>query len=374
MRKITLLVQLITCCLLLMGIAVNKNHRLFGHVLDRPEQEGHVDTIESVGSSDEWVTADGHRVVTTENIAKDITGFAGPIPLNIYLKDNRIDSIEVLENEETPGYMATVIDGGLLNSWDGMTPSQVLTAHVDGVTGATYSSNAIIGSVNRAMEYVNRQDTVATISATVSSQTGATVDSRVSVSFWCSLIVVLVAMILPLFWRNRIYRVVQLVANVVVLGFWCHAFMSLSLLTGFVSNGVDVLVSLVPLLMIIAAFVYPFFNKREYYCSWICPFGSMQELIGRCVPYRVKMPARLIQVLTYFREILWIAIMVVMWLGVGFEIMNYELFTAFLLNQASTVIIVAAVVFALLSAIIPRPYCRFVCPTGSLVKFYQDTK
>ena len=60
--------------------------------------------------------------------------------------------------------------------------------------------------------------------------------------------------------------------------------------------------------------------------------------------------------------------MLLMLLGVGFEWMDYEPFTAFILSSAGVVVIVFAVVILLTSVFVPRPYCRFMCPTGTLLK------
>ena len=60
--------------------------------------------------------------------------------------------------------------------------------------------------------------------------------------------------------------------------------------------------------------------------------------------------------------------MLLMLTGVWSEWMNYELFIAFIFKSASWVIILLAIVFVLLSIFVPRPYCRFVCPMGSLFK------
>jgi polyferredoxin len=35
---------------------------------------------------------------------------------------------------------------------------------------------------------------------------------------------------------------------------------------------------------------------------------------------------------------------------------------------------VLAVAFVLLSIVVPRPYCRFVCPTGTLMKTAEMSK
>ena len=58
--------------------------------------------------------------------------------------------------------------------------------------------------------------------------------------------------------------------------------------------------------------------------------------------------------------------------GIWVSWIDYELFTAFAVDVAPLGVVIAGGVFILLSVWIPRPYCRFVCPTGTLVKISQD--
>ena len=62
------------------------------------------------------------------------------------------------------------------------------------------------------------------------------------------------------------------------------------------------------------------------------------------------------------------ALMICLWTGLWFDWVNYEPFSAFMVESASWVVIAIALAFALLSAIVMRPYCRFVCPMGSMFK------
>ena len=74
-----------------------------------------------------------------------------------------------------------------------------------------------------------------------------------------------------------------------------------------------------------------------------------------------------------FRQLLWAVLMLCLWTGVWFNWIDYEPFSAFVFQSASWVVIVIAVVFVALSTVIARPYCRFVCPTGSLFKYSQQS-
>ena len=75
-----------------------------------------------------------------------------------------------------------------------------------------------------------------------------------------------------------------------------------------------------------------------------------------------------------FRQLLWAALMLCLWSGAWFGWVDTEPFSAFIIQSASVAAIVIAVAFVLLSIVMPRPYCRFVCPMGTLFKIGQSDK
>lgn len=95
---------------------------------------------------------DGVTVVNTTFITQDVKGYNGSVPIKIYIKKNKIQKIEVLKNRETPKYL-TKVKKELLNIWDGLTLKEAKTKQVDTVTGATFTSKALIENVNRGIDY-----------------------------------------------------------------------------------------------------------------------------------------------------------------------------------------------------------------------------
>lgn len=68
------------------------------------------------------------------------------------------------------------------------------------------------------------------------------------------LVVVLLAAIIPLFIKYRQYRMVQQILNVVVLGFWCGSFLNYTSIISYLSNGMNIVALIVPVIMLITAF------------------------------------------------------------------------------------------------------------------------
>ena len=94
---------------------------------------------------------------------------------------------------------------------------------VDGVTGATYSSNAIIANMKLGLQYASKNVKETSLFDKLDLR------AKTIIGF----IVVLMAAIIPLLVKDRRYRIFQLLLNFVVLGLWGGTFLSWSVLVGF---------------------------------------------------------------------------------------------------------------------------------------------
>lgn len=88
-------------------------------------------------------------VVNTTDICPDVIGFAGPTPVEITVTDGKITSVKPLPNDETPGYFRKLTTSNFFKNWDGLTLKQAVDKKVDAISGATYSSRAIIENVRK---------------------------------------------------------------------------------------------------------------------------------------------------------------------------------------------------------------------------------
>lgn len=351
MKKLQQLFLLLACILVLAVAAVQRDGKLLGNRVfsnDKKEAKNKIDTLRTLD--------DGRVIINTTYLAKDVKGFGGTVPLEIYLKKGKVQQVKALHNSETPEFFQEASE--LLNRWNGKTTEQALAMKVDGVTGATYSSNAIIGNMKAGLQYAAKNVKETSFFDRLDLR------AKTIIGF----IVVLMAAIIPLFVKNKRYRIFQLLLNFVVLGLWGGTFISWSVLVGFMSGGMNVWISLIPIIMLITAFIYPLFGKKNYYCTHVCPLGSVQELAGMTNHNKLKMSKQTVEYLEHFRKLLFWVLMILMLAGVWSQWMDYELFVAFIFKSAAWVIILIAVVFILLSFFVPRPYCRFVCPMGSLLK------
>ena len=110
--------------------------------------------LQSFVAGDDTISKeDGMIVINTTELGKSVEGNNGPTPLKVYInKNNKVERIEFLKSQETPKYYAKVKEA-LKDKWDGLMVKEAKTLQVDAVTGATYSSNAVIENVRLALDY-----------------------------------------------------------------------------------------------------------------------------------------------------------------------------------------------------------------------------
>lgn len=92
----------------------------------------------------------GIAIVNTSSIVK-ARGFNSKTPVKIYIKGNKITKIESLPNQETPAVFASAEE--LLKKFIGKSVDEASTMKIDGVSGATYSSKALIQNVKGGLKY-----------------------------------------------------------------------------------------------------------------------------------------------------------------------------------------------------------------------------
>jgi electron transport complex protein RnfG len=113
-------------------------------------------TMQSFVADDNAMTKEnGMYVINTTTLGSDIEGYNGPTPLKIYIKKNKVERIEFLKSMETPKYYAKV-KKALMYKWNGLKVKDAMTQQVDVVTGATYSSEAVIKNVQAGLDYYQK--------------------------------------------------------------------------------------------------------------------------------------------------------------------------------------------------------------------------
>ena len=112
-------------------------------------------TLMSWVADDTMTKENGMTVINTTQLGKDVQGFLGTTPVKIYIQKNKVVKIEALKNQETPKYFLKV-KKNLLDKWNGVKVKDAKKMKVDAVTGATYSSKAVIENVQLGLDYYSK--------------------------------------------------------------------------------------------------------------------------------------------------------------------------------------------------------------------------
>ncbi|WP_455382486.1 4Fe-4S binding protein [Salinispira pacifica] len=112
------------------------------------------------------------------------------------------------------------------------------------------------------------------------------------------------------------------------------------------------------------------------FCGWVCPFGTVQELIGkigrrlfrkrfnRFIPAAVDKPLRYLR----YAVLAWILYMTAVTGKLVFE--EYDPYYALLNFWTSEVSIIGLVILAVVvvaSLFVERPFCKYACPYGAVL-------
>ena len=103
-----------------------------------------------VKDSSKTVQGNGTIVINTTTLCQKVDGFMGPTPLEIRIRKDTIIDVIALPNEETPRYFYDA--SKILKKWIGLTPKKGLELEVDAVSGATFSSNALIVNMRAGLK------------------------------------------------------------------------------------------------------------------------------------------------------------------------------------------------------------------------------
>ena len=121
-------------------------------------------------------------------------------------------------------------------------------------------------------------------------------------------------------------------------------------------------------LTVLALFVLPlafalFFGRS--FCAGVCPHGALQDLV---LLKPIKVPAALEQALSILPYVYLGAGVLFAATGSAFIICEYDPFVPIFRLSGRTSMVIAGAALLLLGVFVGRPYCRFLCPYGALLK------
>lgn len=283
-------------------------------------------------------------------------GYAGNVPLLIGLDDNQnITKITLLPNKETEYYIEAIYGNKFIGKWQGVNLADAMHFHVDVISGATHTSNAVIAGVRQ----------------TASSLVGSGASLVTEKNHWTTikdiLFLSLILLSLMMVYKKGMarYRPIYLVLVLLIMGLILNNVLSANLLYGWLQEGFVWRANWQASLIFLLALSISFIGKRKFYCNYLCPMGSLQELTNRYTPFKKRaLPTRLMGISA--REIYLTLIAGALLIGFTPELYYLEPFMFFSFRIIGIGLIIFGVMVVLLSLFFTKPWCS-VCPTGCLL-------
>lgn len=301
------------------------------------------------------------------------SGYGGPMLVVVGIDTlGRVAGVRIVQQRETPIFWRMVRAAAYLRAITGSRYDAIDYDYHDvvGVTGATISSDAIVGSIR----------------ASVATVAGEAFDDPITLprrpfEFGILEISVLVLLILGFaahraggLLRRRVRWACQ-IAGLIVIGFWQDSPITLAKITAILSGFFpDVRTGLALYLLLAGFAVTSFAWGRNVYCLYACPFGAAQRCVGVIGAKRFKLPVWSVRVLEKLRTLIVFAALFMAFLSLQPALASYEPFAALFSLRGSTLQWLLLFIVLVASLFIRTPWCSFFCPMRTFEIAIKDLR
>lgn len=293
---------------------------------------------------------------------KDVKGYAGPIDIALVVgADGVIRSVRHLRSAETTSYLRDIEDDGFYERFQ----SIVLDGssyEVDLVSGASLTSEGVARSVTQLVSIARESP----LEIYVDTQPAGFRVDAVLPRTWIIQAGLIVALFL-LAWLGWLRRSSRLslafsAACVAYLGFWLNnSFTYVTYMQPFLGISWSYILAVYASLVLAGALW-----GGNTYCRYVCPYGNLQRLLVRFVPFRGRMFLSN-RVLDWIRWAITLALIVGIATGLR-DWGSFELFPdLFGLEALESPWFWLSVAVVLASVYYPMLWCRMLCPTGAVL-------
>lgn len=319
-----------------------------------------------------YASDDGNETLVGYAGTGEATGYAGPIQVLVGVDtEGQIVGVQVLEHRETPGFFRRLYEQTFFEQFLGRNYASNLSlgGDLDAVSGATISSEAVARAIREEVRALG------------SGPIGAEVPAASEPIQFGAPEVLLIALYTAGYVGHRSrnpkgkrwVRRGTLAAGAIGLGFMYNKPLTvanfISLLSGYWP---DWHTNLYWFLLLGGVLFVTTAQAKNPYCSWFCPFGAVQEGLGRIGGAKLFYPRRWRSHLQWFQRGLALSAIV---LGLALRQpgpASYEPFgTLFEFTGHWAQWVLLAMVL-LGSLVVLRPFCNYLCPLDPIVDYIGE--
>lgn len=323
-----------------------------------------------------YATVDGEEQVIGYAMTGSATGYGGLVTMLVATDPaGTVTAVTVLEHGETPNFFRQLerneyydqfIETNYGNSFN-------LGSEIDGVSGATLSAEAVASSIRQAVRGIAG-----------SALVGVELPPDLRPVNFGAPEIALIGLFVVSFFLHRLRhqpaikkygRLAVLLTGLIVLGFIFNKPFTLSNVVTLLS-GVwpDWHTNLYWFILVGGIILITSIQGKNPYCSWFCPFGAAQELLGSISGAKPYQPRKLYNRLRWVQRSLSFTAIA---LGLALRqpgAISYEPFGALFGLQGSWSQWVLLFLILFGSLVIYRPFCNYICPLDPVVDYIGEIR
>ncbi len=298
-------------------------------------------------------------------------GYGGPMKVvtAVDLK-GKVIGISVIDHKETVSFYKQVINSSLFESLIGKsaTDTFILGKDVDGVSGATYSSRALVSAVAKGSHSIGKDKLNLQVP----------VDASPEIKFGLPEITVILLFVMGFVGRRKKFkyrrqvRWFSLLTGLVVLGILYNCPLTLAKLTGLLLGFIPAWQHYIYWILLIGGiFLFMSFDKKNPYCHWFCPFGAAQECLGVIGGAKISTPDRYRNFFRWTQRGLAYSAIILALLFRSPGLTGYEIYGALFSLTGSVFQMILLVAVLIASLFLKRPWCSYLCPVPPVLDLFR---
>ena len=171
--------------------------------------------------------------------------------------------------------------------------------------------------------------------------------------------------------KTKFFRICLQVLLVGYLGLMNGDILSQALFAGWAQSGVPWERAPILALLSLAALLVPMATGKAFYCHQLCPHGAAQQWMRKFRKKPVRLPKGLDGILKYVPVGLLVLVVFLAFTASAHTVAILEPFDAYVWDVAGGITIAIALISLVASAFVPMAYCRYGCPTGTVLKLFE---
>jgi Na+-translocating ferredoxin:NAD+ oxidoreductase RnfG subunit len=313
---------------------------------------------------------DGLCFLSTD-FAPNVRGYAGRIKILIGMgKNGQIRGIKVLSHNETPSYVQTLQEPVFTDQFKKLdhTSEFQLDKDLDGITRATVTSQAIVTAVEKSIKLAANKFFNLEV-------------KQKELFTWKDIFKNYNLYLITLFFVFAVYfyisgipyvRYFILVGAILYFGFLKLNFISIiGLINVFTGRIPNIVTSLSWYLLFVLTLITTMLWGRVY-CGWICPFGAIQDILGKISPFNVRIKSKDENKARLIKYILFIVTVGAVFFTGNTGFTNYEPFNTIFRLKGEILFIIFLIFLLISSLFIFRFWCRYLCGVGAFLSILSN--